>query len=102
MEAKFATVFLFWSPRWPKQAPFWEVKFQVDFGVPKVTTWRGQGKRFAAEVGPLELKLRELCRNFGSVQHALLPLKRCGGYPKGFAHCRRPLGDRQPVKWKVR
>ena len=40
------------------------MKFQVDFGVAKVTVWCGRGEMSAALAGPLELKLRELCIAF--------------------------------------
>ena len=51
-----------------------------DFRVPKVVLSRGKCERSAAEAEPLELKLRELCISLCiHVQHALLPLPRCGG-----------------------
>ena len=49
----------------------------------------GKGERSAAEARPLELKLRALVI-VPTVQHALLPLTRCGGF-SGFAHAADPF-----------
>ncbi len=64
-------LYSFWVARWPKQASFWEVKFQVrlwsaksDDSTRSRSVNVGRCERFAAEAGPLELKLRELCMEF--------------------------------------